>query len=131
MTVVEADTISRSLEVVVERAGDPAPQIYERLFAEFPETEARFVRDVSGAIRAEMLTMVLDCLMHPGGLYQNNLILAERVNHDGFGTDQAVFDRFFWIVRDVCRALAGPDWTADVDAAWTLRIKQITTASAA
>ena len=120
--------IAQSLEVVVERAGDPAPQIYSRLFAEFPETEARFIRDVSGAIKAEMLTMVFDCLMNPDGGYQNNLVRAERINHDGFGTENAVFDRFFWIVRDVCRELAGQDWTPDMDAAWLSRIDEVTAA---
>ena len=130
MTNDATDLIARSLDAVVERAGDPAPQIYQRLFAEFPDTEARFCRDVSGAIRAEMLTMVFDCLMNPDGGYQNNLIRAERVNHDGFGTEPAVFDRFFFIVRDVCRDLAGPDWTADFDTAWSARIDQVTAASA-
>ena len=129
MTNDATDLIARSLDAVVERAGDPAPQIYQRLFAEFPETEARFCRDVSGAIRAEMLTMVFDCLMNPGGGYQNNLVRAERVNHDGFGTENAVFDRFFGIVRDVCRDLAGPDWTADFDTAWSARIDQVTAAT--
>ena len=129
MTNDTTDLIARSLDAVVERAGDPAPQIYQRLFAEFPETEARFCRDVSGAIRAEMLTMVFDCLMNPGGGYQNNLIRAERVNHDGFGTENAVFDRFFGIVRDVCRELAGSGWTAAMDAAWSARIDQVTAAT--
>ena len=130
MTSDAIDQIARSLDAVVARAGDPASAIYARLFAEVPETEARFVRDVSGAIRAEMLTMVFDCLMNPGGGYQNNLIRAERVNHDGFGTEPAVFDRFFWIVRDVCRELAGPDWVPEFDAAWSTRIDQVTTATA-
>ena len=55
MTGDETDFITRSLDAVVARAGDPAPQIYQRLFAEFPETEARFVRDVAtaGGIAAE------------------------------------------------------------------------------
>ncbi len=129
MAEVSTDLIAASLDAVVARAGDPTAQIYERLFAEFPETEPRFVRDVSGAIRAEMLTMVFDCLMHPEGGYQNNLIRAERVNHDGFGTDNPTFDRFFWIVRDVCRELAGPDWSVEMEAAWTSRIDQVTAAT--
>ena len=77
----QAALVIQSLEAVVARAGDPAPEIYRRLYAEFPQTEPRFVRDVSGAIRAEMLTMVFDCLMNPGGPYQANLVRAERVNH--------------------------------------------------
>jgi len=105
--------------------GDPADEIYARLFAEFPETEERFCRDVTGDIKAEMLTMVFDCLMNPAGPYQDNLIRAERVNHDGFGTPNEVFDRFFWIVRDVCRERAAEHWTPATDAAWTARIDSV------
>lgn len=123
------EQIARSLEIVVERAGDPAPAIYARLFAEFPEAEERFWRDVSGAIRAEMLTLVFSCLMNPDGGYQNNLVRAERVNHEGFGTEAAVFDRFFFIVRDVCREVAGPYWSAEMEAAWTARIDQVVAAT--
>jgi hypothetical protein len=123
-----AETIARSLDLVAERAGDPAPQVYARLFAEFPETEGRFIRDVTGAIRAEMLTMVFECLMDPGGPYQLNLVRAERVNHDGFGTPNDVFDRFFGIVLETCRDLAGGDWTPEFDAAWTAQIERVLTA---
>jgi hypothetical protein len=124
----EAEIITRSLEVVAER-GDPTPQVYARLFAEFPETEGRFVRDVTGAIKAEMLTMVFDCLMDPGGPYQLNLVRAERVNHDGFGTPNEVFDRFFDMVHEGCREVAGPEWTPEFDAAWRARIASVLAAT--
>ncbi|WP_293677707.1 globin [uncultured Phenylobacterium sp.] len=124
-----ADAIADSLELLAERAGDPAAAIYARLFAAFPETEERFARDVTGSIRAEMLTMVFDCLMDPGGPYQANLVRAERVNHDGFGTPAEVFDRFFWIVMETCRDLLGPDWTPAFEAAWTTRIKDMEAAT--
>ena len=61
------DLIAHSLEAVVERAGDPAPTIFARLFAELPETRERLARDASGAVRGEMLAMVFDCLMPPEG----------------------------------------------------------------
>src|SRR4029453_1986418 len=121
----EIDVIARSLELVAERAGDPTPQVYARLFAEFPETEERFCRDVTGAIRAEMLTMVFDCLMDPGGPYQLNLVRCERINHDGFGTPNEEFNRFFWIVMEPCRDLLGAAWTPAYEAAWTERIEAV------
>ena len=130
MNVEAADAITESLEVVVERAGDPVDQVYERLFAEFPQTEPRFVRDVTGAIRAEMLTMVFNCLMDPDGPYQLNLVRAERVNHDGFGTPNEVFNRFFWIVRDACRELLGGAWTPAFEDAWRARIEDVLAATA-
>jgi hypothetical protein len=113
----------------LEQVGDPADEVYARLFAEFPETRERFCRDVNGAIRAEMLTMVFDCLMNPAGPYQLNLVRAERVNHDGFGTSAEVFDRFFRIVRDVCRERAGEAWTPRTDAAWEAQIERVLDAS--
>lgn len=126
----EVGEISRSLELVAERAGDPCPAIYARLFAEFPETEERFHRDVTGAIRAEMLAMVFECLMDPGGPYQMNLVRAERVNHDGFGTANAVFNRFFSIVKETCRDLLGAEWTPAFEHAWTRRIDDLLAATA-
>ena len=130
MSTGAADLIVESLDQLAERAGDPSAAIYARLFAEFPETEERFWRDVSGAIKAEMLTMVFSCLTDPGGPYQLNLIRAERVNHDGFGTPHEVFNRFFWIVRDACRVLLGEAWTPAFEAAWTHRIDEILAATA-
>jgi len=72
-----------------------------------------------------MLTMVFDCLMNPTGPYQLNLVRAERTNHDGFGTPNEVFDRFFWIVRDVCRERVGEAWDPATEAAWTGRIEEV------
>jgi len=76
-----------------------------------------------------MLTMVFDCLMNPAGPYQAHLVRAERVNHDGFGTPNEVFDRFFWIVLEVCRERVGAAWTAETDAAWTAQIEGVLAAS--
>lgn len=114
---------------MAERAGDPTAQVFERLFAEFPETREQFDRDVSGDVRGEMLAMVFDCLMNPAGPYQSNLVRTERVNHDGFGTTADLFDRFFWIVRDTCRELAAGDWTPEIEAAWTAQIERVLAAS--
>lgn len=119
------DPITASLELV----GDPSDAIYARLFERFPETKERFDRDVSGSIRAEMLTMVFDCLMNPAGPYQTGLVRTERVNHDGFGTPAEVFDSLFWIVRDVCRERAGAAWTPETEAAWTSQIERLLAAS--
>lgn len=126
----DTDLIASSLQLVADRGGDPAAQIYARLFAELPESEGRFARDVSGSIRAEMLMMVFQCLMDPAGPYQLNLVRAERVNHEGFGTPGDEFDRFFGVVHEACRTLCGPDWTPEFDAAWARRIALLTTRTA-
>ncbi len=110
---------------MAERAGDPAPAIYARLFAEFPDAKALFVGDTTGAVRGEMLAVAFQCLLGLDGGYGANFIAAERVNHDAFGVEADAFARFFPIVRDVCRELAGEGWTPAVDAAWDARLARI------
>lgn len=120
-----AEMVANSLELVAERIGDPAPLVFARLFAEFPDAEERFARDVTGAVRGEMLAMVFGVLMDPDGPYQANLVKTERVNHDGFGTPSHEFDRFFDIVRDTCREALGAEWNDAFDAAWTRQIATV------
>jgi hemoglobin-like flavoprotein len=114
------DIVAASLELVAERAGDPAAAVYGRLFASHPEMEALFVRDTTGAVRGEMLAVAFECILDIGGAgaYAANLIAAERVNHEGVGVPAEVFGRFFPLLADSCREVLGPDWTPEVDAAW-------------
>lgn len=120
------DIVTQSLERLVERVGDPTPQVYQRLFARLPQAEARFARDVTGDIKGEMLSMVFGCLMNPAGPYQVNLVKSERVNHDGYGTPNDEFDSFFQIVKETCRDLLGSDWTAAEEEAWNTQIARVT-----
>ena len=61
------EIVTASLEALAERVGDPAPQVYARLFAAYPEMEALFVRDTTGAVRGEMLALTFECLLDIGG----------------------------------------------------------------
>ncbi len=128
-----AELISQSLEMVAERHGDPGPQIYAALFAAFPETEALFVRDTSGAVRGEMLAVTFQCLMDVtgAGAYAANLIAAERVNHAEVGVPPAAFAQFLPIVMSTCRDLAGEGWTPQVEAAWVSLIAELHAGTAA
>jgi hypothetical protein len=125
MTLAEEDPVARSLELVAERFGDPAPEIYRRLFQAFPEAEALFWRDTTGAVRGEMLAMAFGCLLDLDGPFEANLLKAERGNHEGFGVAPDAFAAFFPIVRDVCRDLLGADWTPEVDRAWRERLARL------
>ncbi len=87
--------------------------------------EALFVRDTTGAVKGEMLAMAFQCLLGLDGGYAANMIAAERVNHDAFGVPHDVFGRFFPLLAETCRELIGPDWTPDVDAAWTAAMARI------
>jgi hemoglobin-like flavoprotein len=120
-----ADLLERSLELLAERVGDPAPLVYARLFATFPEVEAEFARDKDGAIRGEMLAVAFQSLLELDGAWGANLIRAEVTNHDGFGVPPDRFGAFFGVVRDVCREALGEAWTAQIDAAWTQRLARI------
>jgi hemoglobin-like flavoprotein len=115
-----AELISCSLELVSERHGDPAPQIYARLYADFPETEALFVRDTTGAVRGEMLAVAFQCIfdVNGAGAYAANLVRAERINHENVGVPPEAFGRFFPIVMETCRDLAGDEWTSEMHRAW-------------
>jgi hemoglobin-like flavoprotein len=115
-----AERVADSLETLAERVGDPGPQVYARLFAEYPEMEALFVRDTTGAVRGEMLAVAFECILDIGGAgaYAANLIASERVNHEGVGVPPAVFARFFPMLAETCRDLLGEAWTAEVDDAW-------------
>jgi hemoglobin-like flavoprotein len=115
-----AELVAGSLETLAERVGDPRPQVYARLFAAYPEMEALFVRDTTGAVRGEMLAVAFECILDIGraGAYAANLIAAERVNHEGVGVPPEVFGRFFPLLAETCRELLGDAWTAEVDAAW-------------
>lgn len=117
---MDAALITRSLEDVAERIGDPAGPVYARLFAQAPEMELLFVRDTQGLIRGQMLAVVFDTLLDfvGKGAYARGLILSELVNHNNLGVPAAEFASFFHTVRDVCREALGPDWTAETDTAW-------------
>ena len=116
----DAALIEHSLELVAARVGDPAPLVYARLFAEMPELEALFVRDVSGIVRGNMLTTTLECLVDFAGqgAYATHFVGSERVNHGGLGVPAEMFDRFYATVIATFREVLGADWTAEMDGAW-------------
>jgi hemoglobin-like flavoprotein len=121
------EIVAASLEALAEKVGDPARQVYARLFAEHPDMEALFVRDTTGAVRGEMLAMAFECLLDIGGTgaYAANLIAAERVNHEGVGVPAHAFGRFFPILAQTCRELLADGWTGEVDAAWADLLSKI------
>jgi hemoglobin-like flavoprotein len=112
--------VSRTLELVSERCGDPADLVFARLFREQPEVEALFVRDTAGLVRGQMLATVLDGFLDvvSDQAYAAALVEIERVNHVGLGVEPAVFDTFFRVVVDTFREVIGPDWTAEMEKVW-------------
>lgn len=117
---MDAEIIADCLERVAERAGDPAPLVFARLFAENPDIEALFVRDTAGLVRGEMMATTMEALLDcaDGDSYAVGLVEIERVNHVGLGVEPEVFDTFFRVVMTVFREILGEDWTDETDAAW-------------
>lgn len=115
-----SEIVAQSLERLADLAGDPVAAVYTRLFSAYPEMEALFVRDTTGAVRGEMLAVAFECILDIGGAgaYAANLIAAERVNHEGVGVPSDVFGRFFPLLAETCRELLDDAWTPQVGAAW-------------
>jgi hypothetical protein len=118
---MDTQALSLSLERTAERLGDPAEAIYARLFATWPELEALFVMDRSGAVRNEMVRLCFDALIDlcGDGHYARGLFATELANHDQVGVSHERFRQMFTVVRDVVREANGADWSAAAEASWT------------
>jgi len=57
--------LERTLELVAERIGDPAPRVFERLFLEAPDLLALFSNDASGSGCGGMVLGAVGCRQVP------------------------------------------------------------------
>jgi hemoglobin-like flavoprotein len=117
---MHTDLIETTLELAAERGGDLTPLVYRRLFADHPEMEALFIRDINNAVKGEMLARVFEAILDFAGerRYAAQLIQCEVVTHDGYGVPPEVFRVFFGTVVATLRQVLGADWTPQIDAAW-------------
>ena len=118
---MNADLITRSLERAGEMGGDITPRVYDRLFTEYPDMQALFVRDTNGSVKGEMLMRVIEVILDFLGArtYSATLIQCEVVTHDGYGVPPEVFGVFFGTLATTIRDVIGAEWTGAVDLAWT------------
>lgn len=128
----DARCLEHTLDLVVQRVGDPAPLVFAQLFAESPELQALFCNDASGAVRAEMFLRAIECLQDAAGAqqYGSSLVAAEHVAHQGYGVTTDQFQRFFVVLVAVFRQALGPDWTPEIDQAWSRALQQMALATA-
>ena len=112
--------ITESLDLVAARCADPTPLVYARLFAQNPEMEALFIRDIDGSVRGQMLYQVIEAVLDFAGprAFGANLMKAEIANHENLGVPREVFATFFRVTMETFREIAGPDWTPGMAAAW-------------
>ncbi|MBI1238130.1 MAG: globin [Alphaproteobacteria bacterium] len=119
--------IAESLERASELGGDPTPRVYARLFADNPEMERLFVRDIDGGVRGNMLQQVFEALLDAvgEGAFGANLIRCEIVNHENLGVPPDVFWSFFPVVRDTIRDILGDKWTPAMESAWGTLLERV------
>lgn len=112
--------IIASLELVADRVGDPAPLVYERLFAAQPEMRALFVLDKDDAAKGNMLAQMIDAMIDLAGegQYARGLIQTEVINHGNIGVPPEVFITFVDTVIATFRDALGAEWTEEFEAAW-------------
>ena len=116
----ELAAFTASLETVAERCEDVVPPVYAALFERFPQFEELFVLDIDHGARGHMLN---EALSMAEGLLQDDpvaisFVSAERMNHEGYGIDDEVFEGFFAVMADVFQSIAGEGWSEAMDAAW-------------
>ena len=128
MNLVSA--FNQSLEVVADRCEDVVPPVYAELFHRYPEFEELFVLDTDMGARGHMLNEALS--MAEGLLEEDpvaiSFVSAERMNHEGYGITDDVFEGFFIVLASVFKRLAGEAWSDDMTAAWVAVTKQAASA---
>jgi hypothetical protein len=118
--MANADVILATLEAVAERRGDPAPDVYARLFVACPDLERLFVMDTDGGVRGSMMQQGLECILDYVGERRiaPQIISAERARHEGYGVPDTRFDAFFVAMRDTFREIMGAGWTPAMEREW-------------
>ncbi|MDO8411960.1 MAG: globin [Phenylobacterium sp.] len=132
---MDVQALLDSLDLVAERSEDPAPQVYARLFARYPETEALFMGDKRGAARGQMLRQAIETLLDYLGpnAFAANFLRAELRNHDDIGVPAEIFPAFYQAMAEAFADILGEAWTPDMQAAWdalTAQVGQIVRAEA-
>lgn len=115
-----AEILQSTLETVVERIGDPAPLVYARLFAAYPELEPKFAMDQSGMVRQEMFLKAAESRVDLASerCCARAMLVAEHSNHSMNDVLAAQFDLFFDAIMAVFRQALGKDWSPAMESAW-------------
>ena len=112
--------IATSLERLVETLGDPQPQIYQRLYAQYPDTKALFVLDTDGGVRGSMLQTTLETILDYAAKdrLDDVSLSAWRSHHQGYDVEPDTFSNFFVIIRDCAKDTLGESWSPEMEHAW-------------
>ena len=129
---MELEALNQSLEVVVEKVGDPAPLVYERLFRQRPDLEEMFFMDSDGGVRGSMLQQCFDCIFDAAGegILCNSVLPSECQRHVEYGVEADLFISFFTTIRDTFKDVIAGGWTPAMDDAWDSLLAQLATVHA-
>ncbi|MCP4619126.1 MAG: globin [Bradyrhizobium sp.] len=119
--------VERSFELAGERCGDITPLVYRRLHAERPETLTMFRTEGSELVKGSMLAMTIEAILDFAGERSGKfrMIVCEVMSHDAYGTPREIFVAFFGVIMRTLQETLGPDWTAEMDAAWRKLLGEI------
>lgn len=122
-----SDQITQSLERFGAMCADPAPLIYQRLFAQHPEFEDLFAMDSDGGVRGSMLTTCFECIigLAEGSQLPRFELQSARLSHQGYGVPESQLDDMFAAIRDTCRETLAGEWTPAMEAAWADILSEI------
>lgn len=125
--VMNGALILETLERAAEACADPAPLVYQRLFALRPEFEPLFVMDTDGGVRGSMLETCFNAILglDDDAAVQRVIISSSRFSHTGYGLAETDLDLMFGAIRDTVRELNGASWTPEAAAAWETRLAEI------
>jgi hemoglobin-like flavoprotein len=118
--MIDAALIEQSFELAAERCGDITPRVYEKLFAKYPEVLPLFVRDTSGNVRGEMLTLTIEAIFDYIGpnSYAENFLRCEVVTHAGYDVPPAIFSKFFDVLAETLHDILGASWSPAMAREW-------------
>lgn len=108
----------RSLEFYAERVGDPAPIIYQRFFASYPDAREMFGNDDGDLSKYRMMERVLTMLMDVAEGVEPRLCSFWITDHMGWGIGPTMVSDMLEIIVDTLRTGIGEDWSADMESAW-------------
>lgn len=119
--------LEHTLDRVAERLGDPTPQVFERLFARWPELQGQFCNDPAGSVRGEMFLRALECLLDAAALsrFAAGFVSAQQLGHLDYGVSSAQFMQFFDTMVEVFKDALGDEWTPQIDAAWDRAVNRM------
>lgn len=123
-TPTDTDLVLSSLEIASEKAGDVAPQVYERYYATCPGSQ-ELMNHVDQYIQGRMMAEVLRLVMTPEPRTEREYLRFETRSHESYGVRLSMYHDLFTSLRDVVRDALSDDWNNAFESAWERRLNAL------